>query len=171
MKKRKSNKWPLLAIAIIAVTISCNKDEGCDTNATLNSDCFNLKVELNVQTVNTTPKYTRENLQLIFQFPPEGPQERVRLTVRSNDAPQDNTPADTILFQQGVTYSGISGGCIFNGDFSAGGIPCRYQYIFTKVDRDNNLISGEIDFSYSNDFGSDEFSSSFENVLVTGDEF
>lgn len=171
MKKRKSTKWPLFAIAIMAIAISCNKDDGCDTNATLNGDCFNLKAELNIQTVNTTPKYTRENLQLVFQFPPAGPQERVRLTVRSNDAPQDMSPADTILFQQGVTYSGFSGGCIFNGDFSAGGIPCAYEYTFTKLDRENKLISGEIDFSYSNDFGSNEFSSSFENVAVIGDEF
>lgn len=155
---------------LLLVISSCSSEEGCDTNADLNGDCFNLEASVDYQTLNRNPAYTRQNLRLIFQFPPSGPQERVRFTVRSDDNSQVNSQSDTLFFQQGVTYMD-TGSCTFNGDLSAGGITCEYEYTFSKIDRVNNVVSGTIDFSYSNDFGSDEFSGSFENVTVIGGDF
>ncbi len=160
----------VLSLFSIFFLVSCNQDDSCSTNANLNGDCFNLDATLDIQTINTTPSYTRENLSIIFQFPPEGPQERVRLTIRSDDEPQSSSQSDEVLFLEGKTYTD-TGSCTFNGDLSAGGIPCQYTYTFSKVDRENNLISGEIEFSYSNDFGSDEFEGSFENVEIKGEDF
>jgi hypothetical protein len=150
--------------------MACSSEDSCDTNSDLNGDCFNLDLTLSTQSINTSALYTRENLQLIFQFPPSGPQERVRFVVRSDDNSQSSFRNDTLFFTKGLMYSG-TGSCTFNGDLSSGGIPCNYEYMFSKIDRKNNTVSGTIDFSYSNDFGSDKFSSNFENVEVKGEDF
>lgn len=129
-----------------------------------------MDATLNTQTINRNSSYTRENISLIYQFPPSGPQERVRFVIRSDDSSQSTFRNDTLFFDTGITYSD-TGSCTFNGDLSAGGIPCVYKYTFSKVDRENNLISGEIELSYSNDFGSDEFEGTFEDVEIKGEEF
>ncbi len=135
-----------LFLTLVTFTfISCQKEEGCDTNANLNGDCFNLDATLIVQNTFGQDGYTRERFQFIYQYPPSGPQERVRFVINADDAP--------------------------NGPGSAGGIPASYSYTFTKLDRENNLISGKIEFSYSNDFGSESFKSTFTNVEVSGAEF
>lgn len=166
----KTARFITLILCSIFVFISCNQAEDCSTNANLNGDCFNLDATLNTQTINSNSSYTRENISLIYQFPPSGPQERVRFVIRSDDSSQSTFRNDTLFFDTGVTYSD-TGSCTFNGDLSAGGIPCVYTYTFSKVDRENNLISGEINFSYNNDFGSDKFAGSFENVEVKGENF
>ncbi len=162
----------LFLTLLLLVSISCNKDEGCDTNSNLNGDCFNLDATFEVQRTGGQSGYDRERFQFIYQFPPNGPQERVRFVINADDSPNGpGDPGELISYEVGTTYSGENGSFTFNGDLSAGGIPASYSYTFTKIDRENKLISGEIEFSYNNDFGSDSFTSTFTNVEVNGAEF
>lgn len=171
----KYRQFLLCTLCVIApIFLSCQNDEGCDTNATLNGDCFNLAIEYSTENFGGSQPFSREVLVLIFQFPPNGPQERVRFAIRSDDPPMNAPASGTLQFEPGTMYSGSTGSMIFNGDLSAGGIPGIYEYRFTKIDRENDVVSGEIEFSYSNDFGSDEFTATFENAQLTvpvGEEF
>ncbi|MBO6522949.1 MAG: hypothetical protein JJ971_03920 [Balneolaceae bacterium] len=165
-------KSGLALMLLILTIISCQKEDNCDTNANLNGDCFNLDVTFEVQRTGGQSGYDRERFQFIYQFPPSGPQERVRFVINADDTPNGSGgPGELISYEVGTTYSGENGSFTFNGNLSAGGIPASYSYTFTKLDRENKLISGEIEFSYSNDFGSDSFTSTFTNVEVNGAEF
>jgi hypothetical protein len=161
----------LLIVLFLSVT-SCQKEESCDTNATLNGECFNLAISQYIQPNVGQPRHSREVLSFIYQYPPAGPQERVRFNIYADDNPgNDYQEGEEVLFEIGVDYADENGSFTFNGNLSAGGIPAEYMLTITKLDRENNLISGDIEFSYSNDFGSDEFVSSFTNVEVEGDDF
>ncbi len=161
-----------ILILISSLVLSCQKEESCDTNATLNGDCFNLDATFEIQNSVGQEGYSRERFQFIFQYPPSGPQERVRFVVNADDEPNGpGSSGEMVAYEVGTTYSGENGSFTFNGNLSAGGIPASYSYTFTKLDRENNLISGRIEFSYSNDFGSESFQSNFTNVAVTGAEF
>ncbi len=162
----------LVLILLAFAFISCQKENSCDTNANLNGDCFNLDATFEVQNFTGENGYSRERFQFIYQFPPSGPQERVRFVINSDDTPNGpGSSGERVAYEVGTTYSGNNGSFTFNGNLSAGGIPASYSYTFTKLDRENNLISGEIEFSYSNDFGSDSFTSTFTNVEVDGADF
>ncbi|MEO1022264.1 MAG: hypothetical protein AAFW89_06945 [Bacteroidota bacterium] len=156
----------LLVLVVFAGSMmACQNEDSCDTNATLNGECFNLVVQRDVQNfVGGLNGHSRENFLLIWQFAPEGPQERVRFTIRADDDPAGADTSSFYLFQTGIEYSDLAGGMIFNGDISSGGIDGAYTYRFTEIDKENNRVSGQINFQYNNDFGSDSFESTFENV-------
>lgn len=159
----------LFFISVFILSTACNKDEGCSTNSNLNDQCFNLDLELEVQSNVGQTQHTRERMQFIYQFPPSGPQERVRFVINADDDPA-NAPTNGafVQFEKGATYSGENGTFTFNGNLSAGGIPAEFNLTFTKVDRENDLVSGTIEFEYSNDFGSEKFTSKFTDVEVSG---
>lgn len=160
----------ILLLLFILLTAACQKEDSCDTNATLNGDCFNLVLELEVQSNVGQTQHRRERMSFTYQYAPAGPQERVSFTINADDAPQNNVADGAFVqFETGVTYTDSNSSFVFNGNQSAGGIPASYSVMFTRIDRENNLASGEISFEYSNDFGSDEFESDFNDVEVSGE--
>lgn len=162
----------LFTIIFSVALFSCQKEENCNTNADLNGECFNLDATFEVQNTGGQSGYSRERFQFIFQYPPSGPQERVRFVINSDDAPNGpGSTGESVTYEVGTTYSGENASFTFNGNLSAGGIPATYSYTFTKLDKENNLVSGEIDFAYNNDFGSESFSSTFTDVEVSGTDF
>lgn len=168
---KKLNYFLLIGLFCIS-GMSCNQNESCDTNSNLNDQCFNLVLEAEQQSNVGQTSHTRERMNFIYQFPPSGPQERVRFVINADDDPQNTIgQGELVRFEVGVTYAGENSSFIFNGDRSAGGIPAQFTLTFSELDRENKRASGTINFSYSNDFGSDSFQSEFSDVEVEGNDF
>ena len=129
------SKFTTLLLLFITLLTSCKEeDEPCAENGRLNNDCFNVVATYNVQTYGAD-RDTRENLFLEYQWPDNGT-ERLTITIRSDEFPNNpasNGQVDAFWFETGTSY--ISDKLTTNtvGEFSAE---------FTKVDRENGLVSG-----------------------------
>ena len=128
-----------LLLALIA-TISCSDDESCTTNGEFTEGCFDvIATDYNVQTVNTTPSYRRENLQLSYQISGTN-RGRIGFVVRSKqNGSTPSTDGELFLFSEGEEYA--SNSMIFNGNINAPATG-ELKVNFSKVDRVNGLVSG-----------------------------
>ena len=133
------NITPTFLLIAMLLTISCGEDESCASNGEFNEGCFDvIATSYDVQTINTTPSYRRENLQISYRRPGTN-SERISFVVRSNQNNATPTEGELLLFEVGESYVGNS--MIFNGNINA---PATGELTatFSKVDRENGLVSG-----------------------------
>lgn len=152
-----------ISIAICLLFISCGEDEeSCSSNGQVNGECFNAVLSnYNVQSINrSNTSFTRENIFISYQF--EGTRsDRYQITARANQYDDQDFSEDGVayLFEEGRIYNESM--MIFNGNINAPSSG-MLTVVFSKVDRENGLISGSFDWSGS----SDNLSGSFTDVIV-----
>ncbi|RED97525.1 hypothetical protein [Marinoscillum furvescens] len=125
----------LLFLLACFALVSCEDDENCGENAQVDGDCFKaVLVSYSTQTYGADGD-SRENLFISFQY--TNGSERYQLPIRSGKT-ANNGQVDTFRFTEGEDYSGNS--LYFNGDINN---PATGNLVvtFTKVDRENGLIS------------------------------
>ena len=155
-----------ISILSICVVLSCSEDEACGLNGQANGECFQVELSsYDVQTINTTPSYTRENLFLSIQF--DTGSERYRIGARSDQYNGVGTPAGGVdyRFENGTEY--VQNSMIFNGNINAPATG-TLTVIFSQVDRVSGMVSGSFVW-VGEDTGSttSNISGSFNNVAVS----
>ena len=163
MMKKLTSSLILMSTLLI---FSCGEDESCTSNGEFTEGCFEVVVTgYNVQTINTTPPYQRENLQLSYQRPNNGG-ERISFVVRSDqNGSVPTVDGALILFEEGENYIGSS--MIFNGNINAPATG-EMSVVLSKVDRTNGLVSGSFVWSgFDTGATTSDLSGSFTDVAVS----
>ena len=155
-----------ISILSLCLVLSCSEDEACGLNGQANGECFQVELSsYDIQTINTTPSYTRENLFLSIQF--DTGSERYRIGARSDQYNGVGTPTGGVdyRFETGVEY--VQNSMIFNGNINAPATG-TLTVVFSTVDRTNGVVAGSFVW-VGEDTGSStsNISGSFSDVAVS----
>ncbi|GEM_PF-5379491 len=132
----------VLLFAGTSLLFACGDDDACGLNGQVNGECFNAVLNAyNVQPITqSNTSFTRENIFIAYQF--EGTRsDRYEIRARANQYDNQDLREDgtDYVFQVGRDYN--ESAMTFNGDINnpPSGV---LTVTFTKVDRENGLVSG-----------------------------
>lgn len=163
MKKLKT-----LSILLVSLCLfSCEDDDTCGLNGQVNGDCFQVvEAAYNIQNLSANGEpFTRENLFLAFQF--DNGAERYQIRARSNQFGGQDYKVGGVDFRFEPDLNYNENAMTFNGDANS---PATGQLTvtFSKVDRDNGLVSGSFVWAgASTGATTSSLSGSFTDVAVS----
>ncbi|WP_425389904.1 hypothetical protein [Ekhidna sp.] len=158
--------WKAVILIGCSLFFSCGEDDSCGEKGNANGECLDVSIDYDVFDLSgsrATPT-TSEYMLVTYQFGPGSPRFSFALWANQYDDEILDEEGENYLFERNKGYNAAT--MTFNGDFNTTG---KVTTIFSKIDRENGLVSGSFTWAQDeNDFvDADSFSGTFTDVEVS----